>query len=126
MDKLIVSLLILLLIGCNTERKIKQTNPSASIDNRLAGMVSDAPIMGWASWNNYRVNINEDIIKSQADAMVASGLKEAGYAYINIDDGFFGGRDKNIPMQAAIPALPIGIRIPLEPEWDYMVTMSRT
>ena len=95
MDKLIVSLLILLLIGCNTERKIKQTNPSASIDNRLAGMVSDAPIMGWASWNNYRVNINEDIIKSQADAMVASGLKDVGYAYINIDDGFFGGRDKN-------------------------------
>lgn len=28
------------------------------------------PLMGWASWNNYRININEDIIKSQADAMV--------------------------------------------------------
>ncbi len=50
--------------------------------------------MGWASWNNYRININEDIIKSQADAMVASGLAKYGYSYINIDDGFFGGRDE--------------------------------
>lgn len=51
------------------------------------------PIMGWASWNNYRVNINEDIIKSQADAMVSKGLADVGYSFINIDDGFFGGRD---------------------------------
>ncbi|GAO29019.1 alpha-galactosidase precursor [Geofilum rubicundum JCM 15548] len=49
--------------------------------------------MGWASWNNYRVNISEDIIKAQADAMVANGMMEAGYSYINIDDGYFGGRD---------------------------------
>ncbi|MCT4644317.1 MAG: glycoside hydrolase family 27 protein [Carboxylicivirga sp.] len=53
------------------------------------------PIMGWASWNNYRVHITEDIIKSQADAMVDRGLADAGYSYINIDDGYFGGRDKN-------------------------------
>ena len=53
------------------------------------------PIMGWASWNNYRVNINENIIKAQADALVETGLRKAGYNYINIDDGFFGGRDKN-------------------------------
>lgn len=48
--------------------------------------------MGWASWNNYRVNINEQIIKAQADAMVDKGLADVGYAYVNIDDGFFGGR----------------------------------
>jgi hypothetical protein len=52
------------------------------------------PIMGWASWNNYRVEINEDIIKAQADAMVSSGLKEVGYNFINTDDGFYGGRDE--------------------------------
>jgi hypothetical protein len=51
--------------------------------------------MGWASWNNYRVHINEDIIKSQADAMVDRGMADAGYKYINIDDGYFGGRDEN-------------------------------
>lgn len=51
------------------------------------------PTMGWASWNNYHVHINEDIIKAQADAMVRSGLAGVGYQYINIDDGYFGGRD---------------------------------
>ncbi|CAM3762366.1 glycoside hydrolase family 27 protein [Elizabethkingia occulta] len=52
------------------------------------------PVMGWSSWNNYRININEKLIKEQADAMVSSGLYEAGYRYINIDDGYFGGRDE--------------------------------
>ncbi|NIG53847.1 glycoside hydrolase family 27 protein [Chitinophaga sp. Cy-1792] len=52
------------------------------------------PIMGWASWNNFRVNINEKIIREEADAMVRSGLKDAGYNYINVDDGFFGGRNE--------------------------------
>jgi len=53
------------------------------------------PIMGWASWNNYRTDINEELIQAQADAMVNLGLKEVGYSYINIDDGYFGGRDEN-------------------------------
>ncbi len=52
------------------------------------------PIMGWSSWNNYRININENLIKAQADAMVETGMKAAGYTYINVDDGFFGGRDE--------------------------------
>lgn len=51
------------------------------------------PIMGWSSWNNFRVNINEDLIKEEADALITSGLKDAGYTFINVDDGFFGGRD---------------------------------
>ena len=46
------------------------------------------PLMGWSSWNAYRVNISEDIIKHQADLMVEKGLKDAGYRFINIDDGF--------------------------------------
>jgi hypothetical protein len=53
---------------------------------------SKAPLMGWASWNNYGVGITESIIKGQADAMVSSGLAAVGFKYINIDDGFFDGR----------------------------------
>lgn len=53
----------------------------------------DLPTMGWSSWNTYLININDSLIKRQADAMVKSGLKDAGYRYINIDDGYFGGRD---------------------------------
>ena len=75
-------ILLVLLISCNTS--------DTSINDK-----PKPPIMGWASWNNYTININEDIIKSQADAMVKTGLKDAGYTFINTDDGFFGGRDKD-------------------------------
>ncbi len=51
------------------------------------------PTMGWSSWNTYGVNISESLIKRQTDAMVQKGLKAAGYNHINIDDGYFGGRD---------------------------------
>ncbi|MBO4851585.1 MAG: alpha-galactosidase [Prevotella sp.] len=53
----------------------------------------NGPTMGWSSWNTYGVNINEQLIKRQADAMVSKGLKDVGFDHINIDDGFFGGRN---------------------------------
>ena len=52
----------------------------------------DTPTMGWSSWNTYRVNISDSLICVQANAMAANGMAEAGYRYINIDDGYFGGR----------------------------------
>jgi alpha-galactosidase len=64
------------------------------------------PVMGWASWNNYRININENLVRRQADAMVSSGMKKAGYSFVNIDDGYFGGRDENgniIPHPSRFP-----------------------
>lgn len=51
------------------------------------------PTMGWSSWNTYGININEQLIREQADAMANTPLKDAGYEYINIDDGYFGNRD---------------------------------
>lgn len=51
------------------------------------------PIMGWSSWNHFRIHISEEIIRGNADAMVSSGMKDAGYRYVNIDEGFLGGRD---------------------------------
>ena len=51
------------------------------------------PTMGWSSWNTYGVNISEQLIRQQAAAMVNKGLSDVGYKYINIDDGYFGGRD---------------------------------
>ena len=56
-------------------------------------MAQNGPTMGWSSWNTYGVNINDALIRSQADAMVSKGLKDVGYDHINIDDGFFGGRN---------------------------------
>lgn len=58
-----------------------------------ASRAQNGPTMGWSSWNTYGVNINESLIKQQADAMVSTGLKDVGFNHINIDDGFFGGRN---------------------------------
>ncbi len=60
------------------------------------GVISQKPkplIMGWSSWNHFHVNIDEKMIREQADAMKTSGMYDAGYRFINIDDGYFGGRD---------------------------------
>lgn len=55
------------------------------------------PPMGWNSWNTFEVNINEDLVKKTADIIVSSGLKDAGYEYIVLDDGWMvkDHRDKN-------------------------------
>ena len=51
------------------------------------------PPMGWNSWNHYGCNVSDALIREQADAMVSSGLKAAGYQYVNVDDCWEGERD---------------------------------
>ena len=71
------------------------------------------PLMGWSSWNAYMVDISDSIITHQADLMVEKGLKDAGYRYVNIDDGFFGYRDERgymVPHPERFPKGPEGMR----------------
>ena len=49
-------------------------------------MLGEKPIMGWNSWNTFGQNINENMIREMADAMVETGLRDAGYEYLVIDD----------------------------------------
>ncbi len=58
-------------------------------DNGLAR----TPPMGWSSWNHFKYKIDEVTVRATADAMVSSGMKDAGYTYINIDDTWQGLRD---------------------------------
>ena len=46
------------------------------------------PPMGWNSWNCYKENVDEAKVKANADAIVKSGMKDAGYNYVIIDDGW--------------------------------------
>ena len=48
--------------------------------------LAPTPPMGWNSWNRFACDINEALIMEIADAMVASGMRDAGYEYVNIDD----------------------------------------
>jgi hypothetical protein len=85
--RIIAGFLILSVFIISCKISLKSTDENCNVYQAMP------PTMGWASWNNYRVNISEDIIKSQADAMIKLGLDKLGYNFINIDDGFFGGRD---------------------------------
>ncbi len=68
------------------------------------------PILGWSSWNTYHVNISDSLIRTQADAMVRLGLKDAGYTHINIDDGFFGWRDSTGVLHPHPERFPNGMK----------------
>ncbi len=51
------------------------------------------PPMGWNSWNKFGCDVNEQMVREMADAAVSSGMKDAGYLFINIDDCWHGQRD---------------------------------
>ncbi len=51
------------------------------------------PPMGWSSWNEFGTRIDDTTVRAMADAMVASGMRNAGFLYVNIDDGWQGTRD---------------------------------
>lgn len=71
---------------------------------------NDAPTMGWSSWNSFGVNINETIIRQQAAAMITKKLNTVGYKYINIDDGYFGGRDAQGNLKIHPTRFPNGLK----------------
>jgi alpha-galactosidase len=66
--------------------------------------------MGWNSWNKFGCNVSEDLIKSMADGMVSSGMKEAGYQYIVIDDCWQVSRDEAGNIVADAQRFPSGMK----------------
>ncbi len=68
------------------------------------------PPVGWNSWNKFGCNVSEDMIKSMADAMVKSGMKDAGYVYVNIDDCWQVRRDENGNIVADPQRFPHGMK----------------
>ncbi|RKF18910.1 glycoside hydrolase family 27 protein [Altericroceibacterium spongiae] len=53
---------------------------------------SMTPPMGWSSWNKFAEDIDDATVRAMADALVETGLRDAGYIYVNIDDGWQGER----------------------------------
>jgi alpha-galactosidase len=60
-----------------------------------SGNLALTPPMGWNSWNLFEDEVSEKLIKEIADGLVSSGMKDAGYQYIVLDDYWVGGRDAN-------------------------------
>jgi alpha-galactosidase len=72
--------------------------------------LAPTPPMGWMSWNFFAEDVSETGLKKMADAMVSSGMKDAGYNYIFIDDGWQGGRDNQNNMLPDAKKFPSGIK----------------
>jgi len=70
-------------------------------DNGLAR----TPPMGWNSWNKFASRVDDAAVRGAADAIVANGMKDAGYIYVNIDDTWEAGRDAegNIQINRKFP-----------------------
>lgn len=66
-----------------------------SLPCRAQSSLAPTPPMGWNSWNHFANRIDDQIVRNEADAMVSSGMKAAGYTYIVIDDTWAGQRDAN-------------------------------
>lgn len=72
--------------------------------------LAPTPPMGWNSWNKFACDVSEKLIMETADAMAASGMKDAGYEYIVIDDCWQVGRDSMGFIVADPERFPSGIK----------------
>jgi len=82
----------------------------AALAHALENGVALTPPMGWNSWNRFACNINEDLVKSAADALVSNGMKDAGYEYVVIDDCWQVSRDAACNIVADAKTFPSGIK----------------
>jgi alpha-galactosidase len=83
---------------------------SLSVSAQKWEHLADTPQMGWSTWNKFQGDISEEIIKGIADAMVETGLRDAGYTYINIDDCWHGERDAEGFIQEDPKKFPNGMK----------------
>jgi alpha-galactosidase len=67
--------------------------------------LASTPPMGWNSWNHFAKKVTDADVRAAADALVASGMRDAGYIYVNIDDTWEGQRDAqgNIQTNSKFP-----------------------
>jgi alpha-galactosidase len=58
------------------------------LSSAQAAELAATPPMGWNSWNTFKLNINEQLVHQVADSLDTTGMKEAGYRYVTLDDGW--------------------------------------
>jgi alpha-galactosidase len=96
MKKLLLISLVILIANAGQAQKYDQ--------------LAKTPPMGWNSWNKFACNVSESLIMTIADAMVSSGMKDAGYEYVVIDDCWQVARDENGEIVADKERFPNGIK----------------
>jgi alpha-galactosidase len=77
--------------SCSAGAAALTLRPAASAAEEI---LAATPPMGWMSWNQFGPEVSDPLLREMADAVVASGMKAAGYTYVCIDDLWQGGRDR--------------------------------
>jgi alpha-galactosidase len=86
-------------------------SPAAATETAAKPPLAPTPPLGWNSWNKFGCDIDENLIRETADAMVSSGMAAAGYTYVNIDDCWMAReRDADGRLQADPERFPSGIK----------------
>jgi len=83
---------------------------SAGTGGTASSIIAATPPMGWNSWNAFGCNgLNETVVKSMADAFITTGMKDAGYQFVNLDDCWMDGRDSSGKLKPSASKFPSGI-----------------
>ena len=90
-------------VAGRAERYLELAKPVKADDRRC-------PLLGWSSYKAFGMDITADLILAQAQVMATNGLKDAGYVYVNIDDGFAKGHDDDGNLEWEPKAFPDGLK----------------
>ena len=100
---------------CEIKKALAKTKIHYTKDEMYNNGAAMTPPMGWSSWNIFRQRIDENVILEIADAVKKSGLADAGYVYINLDDCWQSSmRDENGKLQGDLSTFPHGIKCLVE------------
>jgi len=85
--------------------------PAQPTARAAAGSPALTPPLGWNSWNSFGCGVNETVVRQAADAMVSSGMRDAGYQYVVVDDCWFDPqRDAAGNLRGSPTKFPSGMR----------------
>ncbi len=99
----------------NLFNAFSQSSGSAAYDKSagkiLTGQLAPTPPMGFNTWNTFQTKISEDMLKEMVDVFVSSGMRESGYLYFVLDDGWMSmERDQNGSLIADPVKFPHGMK----------------
>jgi len=84
--------------------------PALAQDNPVSKGLALTPPMGWNTWNKFACNVSDELVRGMADAVVKSGMKDAGYQYVVIDDCWQVSRDPNANIVVDPQRFPHGMK----------------
>ena len=106
----IIILLVWIAIAGSLFALPARAETTQEVINKAPNALALTPPMGWNSWNKFACDVNEKVVRDTADAIVASGMRDAGYQYVVVDDCWAGPRDSKGFISADTQRFPSGIK----------------